>query len=125
MLRVLLEEHLVDFVRMDVKAPLDRADYERAAGVRDESLVSRVRRSLTLLAGCSVRHELRTTVVPGIHKEDDIAALSRQLDGAGPYVLQSFAPERTLDDSLRGTKPYPSSVLADWQRRYAGGAGTS
>jgi pyruvate formate lyase activating enzyme len=122
MLNVLLEEGLVDFVAMDLKAPLDRESYEKAAGIRNQSLVENVKRSLGILHASDVDFLLRTTVVPGIHSERDIAELGRQIDGAGPHLLQSFEPGRTLDKSLRNIRPYPREVLADWQVRYAGGS---
>lgn len=115
MLQELLRDALVDFIGMDVKAPLDRASYERATGIRDDSLIPKVERSLALLGASSVDFELRTTVVPGLHSEQDITLLIKQLDKAERHVLQPFVPGRTLDSNLRDCKPFPQDVLASLQ----------
>ena len=107
-LQALLTEGLVDYVALDVKAP--PAKYPALTGLGDVD-VSRVERSITLLRRSGVAHEFRTTVVPGLLVEEDIAAIARWIAGVQHYVLQQFRPLHTLDPSLARVKPYPAARL--------------
>lgn len=112
-LEALIGEGLLDHVAMDVKAPLDPVRYGRAAGVEVD--LGRIRRSLEVLRSSGLPYTLRTTVVPGVHREGDILELARQLRGFGGLVLQAFCPDDAFDPSLRSTKPYPPQRLRELQ----------
>jgi pyruvate formate lyase activating enzyme len=117
-LEALLDERLVDFVAMDVKAPLET--YALLAG-RNRLAWERVARSIDLLRDESVAYEFRTTVVPGLLDADDVADVARQLEGAARYVLQQFRPQGTLDPALEDVTPYPPArleAMADRARRW-------
>jgi pyruvate formate lyase activating enzyme len=139
-LRRLLEEKLVDFVAMDLKAPLTAAAYGRAAGLEGgrptdrrrgeldapeaapapKAVVEAVRESLGLLFGReSPEVELRCTVVPRLHQPRDLSRLAGQVVSAGfsRLVLQQFHPERALDPSFRDSKPYAPADLEALCRR--------
>jgi pyruvate formate lyase activating enzyme len=103
----------VDYVAMDVKAPL--AKYESAAGVHVDT--SRIERSVDLLLESGLSCEFRTTVVPGLLDEQDIAeiaawlaavAAARKSDKPGivRYYLQQFVPHDTLDPAMLERVPY-------------------
>ncbi len=103
-----LEEGLLDYVAMDIKAP--REKYPLLAGRPDLDL-SPLEQSIALLRAAAVACEFRTTVVPGLLDEDDIAAIARWLAPAPLYVLQQFRPLNTLDPALRRSAPYPPTRL--------------
>ena len=89
---------LIDYVAMDVKAPLDPVKYTRAAGVPIDT--TRIQSSVdTLLAG-SVEYEFRTTVIPGIHQEEDIVQIAQAIADARLYFVQQFVPRGTLDPEM-------------------------
>jgi pyruvate formate lyase activating enzyme len=115
-LAALLDEELVDYVAMDVKAPVEK--YRLLAG-RDDLDVALLERSIALLRSSGLAHEFRTTVVPGLLDEDDVEEIARWISGAERYVLQQFRPLRTLDPTLEGVTPYPVERL----RAIAGRAG--
>ena len=103
----------VDYVAMDVKAPL--AKYESATGVHVDT--ARIVRSVDVLLASGISCEFRTTVVPGLLDEQDIAeiaawlaavAAARTSDklGAVHYYLQQFVPRDTLDPTLLERVPY-------------------
>jgi pyruvate formate lyase activating enzyme len=98
----LIQRGLVDYVAMDIKAPLDEKSYARVAGVPCE--VNRIKESICILMSGEVDYEFRTTVVPSIHSEEDIEKISKEIQGAKLYVLQKFQPKFALDESLR-TQP--------------------
>lgn len=115
MLGRLLEDGLVDYVAMDVKAPLHPEPYGKAAGLKGESqgLVEEVKQALGLLKSTEAQVELRCTVVPRLHTREDILLLARQLQGHSKFVLQQFAPERALDPQLRTEEPFKPEELRE------------
>ena len=99
----LIRDGLVDCVAMDVKAPLGDA-YERCTGVPVDC--DAIQASIDLLRSCGVEHEFRTTVVPGLHTEEDIIEIARLLGPGEKLVLQQFAPLNCLDRRLMELEPY-------------------
>ena len=116
----LAKKELLDFVAMDIKAPLDWESYRKAAGISDRKLFEGVRRSVKALLGpigSRIDYEFRTTVVPGIHTEEDIAKISRQIRGAKRYVLQQFIPQNTIDEKIMGTTPFTAKKLSELRKK--------
>ncbi len=115
----LLVRGLVDYVAMDVKAPLAR--YSDLAGVSVD--LSAIERSTRLVRGRAPDYEFRTTVAPGLQGEDlkEIAAL---LAGSRRWFLQPFVvPEgKELLDPTCGRRPAlgRSDLLRIWQEVSAG-----
>ena len=110
-LRSLMEGGLVDCVAMDVKAPLEEVSYARAAGVPAE--LEKIQESVDFLKKGTVEYHFRTTVVPALHKEEDLLTLARHLSGSSSLTLQNFNPEDPLDPRLKGTSPYPEEWLQE------------
>lgn len=102
-LQAVIADGLVDYVAMDIKAPLPK--YALAAGVPVDT--TRIQRSIDLLRDSGVEYEFRTTVVPGILAEDDIVQIGRLIDGAPHYYIQQFVPRNTLDPQMLEQDPYP------------------
>lgn len=99
----------VDYVAMDIKAPLSK--YALAAGVRVDT--ARIRQSVELLLRSGISCEFRTTVVPGMLDEQDIVEIAAWLAGKSGdpgvvhYYLQQFVPRNTLDPAMLDRVPYP------------------
>lgn len=85
----LLRHDLVDYVAMDVKAPLNYESYYKATKCSEQDFEG-VRHSLRLLLRGNVDYELRTTMVPELVKLTDAADIAGQIKGAKHYVLQGF-----------------------------------
>ena len=98
-IETLLVDDLVDFVAMDVKAPLER--YPEVAGVAADG----VERSIELLLNATIEVEFRTTVVPGLLEWADILAIGELVRRAPRYVLQPFVPGKTLLPGLSDEPP--------------------
>ena len=90
MLKSLMDRQLLDYVAMDIKAPLTLEKYSRSTGTNVESLLENVKESIRLLMNSCITYEFRTTVVPTIHKEEDIKQICHSLKGCRKYVLQNF-----------------------------------
>ena len=109
MLEHVMESGAVDFVSMDVKAPLDPFSYRRAVGRTVD--LTLILSSIELLKKGKVEHEFRMTVVPGVHTEEDILLLGRQLRAGRRVSLQNFNPENPLDPHLKKTHPFDLGLL--------------
>ncbi|NWG02037.1 MAG: anaerobic ribonucleoside-triphosphate reductase activating protein [Syntrophaceae bacterium] len=109
MLENLIEKGEIDFVSMDVKAPLDPFRYSCSIGVPID--LKPILDSIALLKREKVEYEFRMTVVPGLHQEGDIKNLGNQLRVGRRLILQNFNPENPLDPSLKQVIPYDPQVL--------------
>jgi pyruvate formate lyase activating enzyme len=118
----LLDQDLVDYIAIDVKAPLDWEAYGRAAGLPGGAweLLEGVKQTLETLRNAAVQIELRCTAVPGLHEPEDILRLADQLKGFPTFVLQQFVPQRSLDPGLRNRAPFDEEVLGRLHRRIEG-----
>lgn len=117
MLADLLDEEQLDYVAMDVKAPLEYKKYYHACGGHISSHdFLHVRNSVPLLLQASVLAEFRTTVVPGLHRPEDLEEIARHLEGARLFTLQQFQPENALDPVFRNVTPYTRNELEEMAR---------
>ncbi len=96
-----------DYIAMDYKMPIER--YSTVAGVPVNG--DAVRESLNLLQGSGVPFEIRTTIVPGIHKESDILDICSELQGVETFVLQKFIPRDNLPGEDMRTLPPTDAAL--------------
>ena len=87
MLKSLIDEHLIDYAAMDIKASPSR--YALAAGVSELDM-DRIMDSADLLMNCGIDYEFRTTVVDEIHHDEDMLATGKWLKGAKAYFLQCY-----------------------------------
>jgi pyruvate formate lyase activating enzyme len=109
-----LDDGLLDYIAMDVKAPPEK--YPLLSGREDVDL-ARVERSIDLLLESDLSCEFRTTAVPGLLVEEDIEEIAHWIQGAELYVLQQFRPLGTLDPGLEGVTPYSLGRLEEMADR--------
>lgn len=104
----LISENLIDYIAMDVKAPLNKK-YSDTAGVNVN--LDNIKRSIDIIQSSGIDYEFRTTVVPIFLSEDDVHSIISELSGSKKYALQQFRPDYTLDPALSELKPYSSEVI--------------
>ena len=114
MLKDLIDQKLVDYVAMDIKAPKERY-YEVVDRPKKENakLVKDVEKSIKILKDSNIDFEFRTTVIPIILEKDDILRIARWIEPAKKYYLQNFRPEKTLDPKFEKIKPYPQEYMLE------------
>jgi pyruvate formate lyase activating enzyme len=117
-LETLVKNREIDFVAMDVKAPLDTFSYRRSTGISLD--LGLILKSIELLKREEVEYVFRMTVVPGLHREEDIKRLGEELRAGRRFILQNFNPENPLDPSLRDVAPYDPNVLKAIEREVQG-----
>lgn len=92
----LIKRNLLDFIAMDVKAPLK--NYQK---VTNRPIVEKdIKASIQLIKSSGLGYEFRTTVVKGLHKIEDFDAIGKLISQGGKakrYALQRFLPAKTLD----------------------------
>lgn len=79
---------LVDYVAMDVKAPLSK--YSKLTCIRDDELLS-IKQSIKLIMETAKDYEFRTTFVPTLAQED-ILEIAYTVEGTKRYFLQQYVP---------------------------------
>jgi pyruvate formate lyase activating enzyme len=94
----LLDKNLIDFVAMDIKAPLE--SYHRLAGVKVAT--DKITESIRMISERGIEHEFRTTVVEPLMSKSDVQSIGSIVPPGSPHKLQPFQPENAMDPALRG-----------------------
>jgi pyruvate formate lyase activating enzyme len=94
------DNNLVDFVAMDIKNCPEK--YDRTNGT--ETDIERIKLSTELIRNSGNGYEFRTTVVPGLHVEEDFDKIGMWLKGSDRYALQQFRNEGKILDEEFGEK---------------------
>lgn len=84
-LRALVEQHLVDYVAMDIKNSF--AKYGVTAGFTE---LAPVKESIAYLLRDTVPYEFRTTLVAQLHTAEDFSKISQAVAGCHRFYLQKF-----------------------------------
>ena len=123
-LKDLIDKKLVDYLAMDIKAPLGlnfqfsifnfQSKYEGVTGVKID--LKKIKKSVEVIKSSGIDYEFRTTVIPGLHTKEDIIQIARDLSPAKRYFLQNFRPEKTIDPKFEKIKPYPQEYLLEIQK---------
>ncbi len=117
MLKDIIVKKQVDYIAMDIKAPLDLASYLQSIGVKNETVLENVKKSIKLIMESDIDYEFRTTVVPSLHNEKDIEEIAKFIKGAKKYVLQNFSAQgEMLCPKFKDVKPYHIEILHRMQR---------
>lgn len=93
MLKQLAEGNLLDYVAMDIKAPI--SGYHKVCGVQVNT--ESVQQSVAFLKQGVIPYEFRTTVVKELHTKQDIMEIGQWILGAENYYLQSY---RETDENI-------------------------
>ena len=111
MLNKLIEDDLIDYVAMDLKAPLDR--YEKVVGVPVNC--SNIEKSVKIIMQSRLPYEFRTTVVPGLLEKSDFSLMGEFIQGASKWYLQKFKSDTNLvDGNYKLTKAYSDREMKEF-----------
>jgi pyruvate formate lyase activating enzyme len=107
-LKELIDEKLVDYIAMDVKAP--KKQYEKLTNVKTD--LKKIQKSIEIIKNSNVNYEFRTTIVPELLTNKDIIEIARWLKGAKKFYLQQFKVDTPLISSdLTKFAPYSKEEL--------------
>ena len=95
LLKQLIDKKLVDFIAMDLKNSLEKYDETTASKVN----IDEIKESVDIIKNSGIDYEFRTTVVPGLHKKEDIKKIGEWLKGSKKFAIQNFKPAKEVIDS--------------------------
>lgn len=105
----LIENRLIDYVAMDIKAPWSK--YLKVVGAPVN--LKEIKKTARILLSGSIPYEFRTTLVPGLHSLSDIVLMSKEIAGAEKWFLQKFKSDTGLVDSeFEGRKSFSAREAA-------------
>ena len=110
LMQVLADRKLIDYVAIDLKAPLEPEAYGRVVGLKEvEPILKNVEKTLGICLERGIAVEARTTIVPNlIHDDMSIRKISRKAGKCKVYVLQQFSPLGDILDRKLKDLPPPS-----------------
>ncbi|VAW12464.1 Ribonucleotide reductase of class III (anaerobic), activating protein [hydrothermal vent metagenome] len=92
-----IEQNLVDFIAMDVKASF--LNYSRAVGVSIN--VNNIKKSIRLIQQSNILYQFRTTIVDSWHSLEECQDIKNLINNDRRYVTQPFVPgDKVLDQDL-------------------------
>jgi len=109
MLKELIDKRLIDYVAMDIKAPIEFYDNVVNAKVNKED----IQKSIDLIRKMK-DYEFRTTVVPGLFNEKYAKMIGEWLKGSKRFYIQQFRTIKTLDKEFLSKKPFSKEDLINF-----------
>ncbi|MBU0467890.1 MAG: anaerobic ribonucleoside-triphosphate reductase activating protein [Candidatus Omnitrophica bacterium] len=85
-LKIVIDKKLIDFIAMDVKAPIEK--YSTVA--KAEGFEDRIKESISLVLNSGIKHEFRTTVAGSLLDENDIKKIKDLIKNDDSYRTQDF-----------------------------------
>lgn len=129
MIRSLIDKQLVDYIALDIKAPLN-TQYKTLTSIHID-MVANIRRTLCTIANAGIGFEIRTTVIPTIHSITTLEVMKSQIfQTLGPnynrsqlhWYLQPFIPRDCLSERYNSFQATTRSELEDMASRLRGGS---
>ena len=132
-IKSLINENLLDFVFMDIKAPLKKNIFQKVTKSGTffktaEEVIGNISQTLKLLKKNQdkIQIEIRTTIVPGlIYRKEDVLEIAKEINGLNcRWVLQPFKSSRgTLDQKMSNikspTKKFLENLKKVCQKKYS------
>ena len=124
-LKYLLEQGLLDYVAMDVKA--SRENYARVVGLERDGTelegqqgdkrfhLERIEESVTILKDSGIPYEFRTTAVKGLHTVEEFEEIGRWLAGSRAYFIQSYREDGEILNGV-GLESFSLKDFREMQR---------
>ena len=116
LLKRLIDERLIDYAAMDVKAPLDKYPAITQTSVVTED----IQKSIGILLENKIDYEFRTTICRELLSAEDIKVISEDIKGCNTYVLQNFKDGETILAGQNKFTPYSDEELAEIQNDILG-----
>lgn len=111
LLKKLINMNLLDYIAMDVKAPLNQKLYSDAVGVSLD--IDSIIKSKDLIIASGVDYEFRTTVIPNLISIKEIESIVKSITPCKRYRIQQFQPKDTLDESFMKLTPLKLKLLQE------------
>lgn len=104
----LIKDKLIDYIAMDLKAPLEK--YEASVGVPVN--YNNIKKSVKIIMTSGLPYEFRTTLVPGLIEMGDISAMGELIKGASKWYLQAFKSDTDLvNPKYQSSSPFSTKEM--------------
>lgn len=112
-LEKLLADKLVNYVAMDIKAPLNK--YNKVTNV--DININKIVESIRILKDADIDYEFRTTVCRELLTHEDIIEIAEYLKGSKRYYIQNFRDGDTVLAGQNQFSPYDTKTLKEIQEQ--------
>jgi len=107
MLKMLLEQNLLDYIAMDIKAPLEK--YRLI--IQNDIDILKINESINIILSSQIDYEFRTTYVKNLHVLDDAKNIAKSIKDAKLYILQRFVNKNTLNPIFKNYLPFSEKEM--------------
>ena len=105
----LLNENLLDYIAMDIKAGF--SNYSKVSGIPNFK-IEPIIKSISVIENSGVDYEFRTTVVKELHNKQDFYEIKDMLSPQSSYYLQSFQDSGNI--LFKGLSALDKSTLTEY-----------
>lgn len=113
----LIKDNLVDYIAMDIKAPIDKYNLITDIKTNKENIL----KSINLIKNNVIDYEFRTTVIKSQLTFEDFDKIGLMIKGAKKYYLQKFIPSKILNKSFENESSYDEdefSLICNSLKKY-------
>ncbi|MBO4707528.1 MAG: anaerobic ribonucleoside-triphosphate reductase activating protein [Elusimicrobiaceae bacterium] len=96
MVRELINEHLVDFIAMDIKAPFEK--YHLVCGPVD---IDKVKETMSLIINSGIDYQFRTTYYKEVLNDADLDIIKSMCPDVSKFKLQECLPVNEIKPTLK------------------------
>jgi pyruvate formate lyase activating enzyme len=107
MIKKLIDEQLVDYFAMDIKAPLE--NYSEACGTIVD--VNKIKESINIIMQYAPDYEFRTTAIKKIHTKESFRKIGLLIKGAKRYYLQNAHYDKTVSAKFKNEKTFSKEEM--------------
>ena len=109
----LIGANLIDFVSMDIKAPLTADEY--AMNTNAICNMENIEKSIKVVMASDVDYEFVVTIVPIHITSTDLESICSSIKGAKCLRLNQFVPGDCFDSALNHISPYKEKVIREME----------
>ncbi|WP_457621211.1 anaerobic ribonucleoside-triphosphate reductase activating protein [Persephonella sp.] len=114
LLKRLINEKLVDYIAMDIKASAGKYEYIAGSSVN----MDKIRKSIEILLQSDIEYEFRTTLIKDLLTYNDIIKIGQMIKGAKRYALQNFVPsENLINKEIKSKTGFPQDERERLKKR--------
>ncbi len=108
-LKKLIDEELIDYAAMDIKAPLGKYSLVAQTPV----VLEDIQKSIDILLENKIDYEFRTTVCKELLNIEDIGIIAGEIKGCNTYAIQNFRDGETILAGQDKFTPYSDEELEE------------
>jgi pyruvate formate lyase activating enzyme len=110
----LIENDLLDYLAMDIKAPLRKYSHVTNCTVD----IVKIKKSIELIKNSGIDYEFRSTLVEDLLTEEEVLDIGELLGVKTKYFLQNFVPTKTLNDKFMKAVPFSMKKITTLRDKF-------